>query len=247
MNVGLNLKKPLAGLQGDIGVHQARLRALLRSLEDGSFDDKARQPRPGAVLQFQFGPMLLPPEASAVSACNDCFLGFTRSLVEFIDRLLAMRKIAATTLTIPAHVKSHADLDAYVGGLLEVAYQDVARNTGLSNPAKVGQFARLDAFEREATLSYFSVRRSLEHHAGIPQDDITVTYYRPYLQAGTAEITRLGEPLPPNTGIALTAEVPRHRFAKGVKIALSEGEIEHIGFTIQHVIGPSFTSATIDS
>ena len=72
-----------------------------------------------------------------------------------------------------------------------------------------------------------------------------ITYYRPYLVAGKTEITRLGEPLPENTGIALTAEVPKRVFPGAQEIKLTEADIEHIGFTLLHVIGPTFTNTAI--
>jgi hypothetical protein len=156
-----------------------------------------------------------------------------------------MRRLVATPLSMPPHVKSHAALDAYVGELVESEYQKVARDMTLSNPGKVAQFDLLGSFEKEATLSYFRLRRCLEHHGGIPREDLAITYYRPYLVAGEAEITRLGELLPANTGIALTAEVPRQVFHGAQEIKLNEADIEHIGFTLLHVIGPSFTNAAI--
>jgi len=179
VNVGLNLKKPLGAFQRDVSESQIRLRSVLRALEDGSFHRGAQTGRPGAILQFQFASSDIPAASAASAACNDCFLSFTRALVELIDRLLAIRRLVATPLVVPAHVKSHTELDAHVGNLIEEEYQKVARDQSLSNPAKVAQFERLDTFEKEATLSYFTLRRCLEHHGGVPKEDLTITYYRP--------------------------------------------------------------------
>ncbi len=182
--------------------------------------------------------------AAADTACNECFLGFVRSLVELIDLLLAMRRIAAEPFNLAAGLSSAAELDAHIGELIESAYQRVARDLSLTNPGKVERFDRLDTFEREATLAYFAVRRCLEHHGGVPTSELSITYYRPYLVAGTSEITRLGEPLPENTGVSLTAEVPKRQLAVGKPISISEAEIEFIAFTLQHVVGPGFVNAT---
>jgi hypothetical protein len=245
VNVGLNLKKPLGAFQQDIGESQVRLRSVLRSIEDGSYHRGAQAGRPGAVLKFQFASSEIQADSAAATACNDCFLSFIRALVELIDRLLAMRKLVGTRLAMPTHLSSHAALDAYAWELIEAEYHKVARDVSLSNPGKVARFDRLDSFEKEATLSYFTLRRCLEHHGGVPNADLTITYYRPYLVAGKSEITRLGESLPENTGIALTAEVPKHVFPSAKEIKLNEADIEYIGFTLVHVIGPGFTNAAI--
>ena len=136
MHVGLNLNKPLTSFQRDLAGHQTRLRTVLRSLEDGSFENRAQKARPGAVIQFQFGAMPVAESATATAACSECFLGFTRALVEFLDRLIAMRRIVARNATVPSDVASPAALNAYIGELIEAEYRDVARDQSLTNPAR---------------------------------------------------------------------------------------------------------------
>lgn len=91
---------------------------------------------------------------------------------------------------------------------------------------------------RDAALSYFSLCRALEHHNGIPDNDIRLLYSKLTFMAGTEEITRVPYVAPEATQITMKLEDSGRTFPAGGKIRLAEHDIEQIFFTIQSVIGP---------
>jgi hypothetical protein len=108
----------------------------------------------------------------------------------------------------------------------------------LTNPRKIQELANLGTYEREALLSYFQLRRCLEHHSGIASDDITVHYSRFVISAAGEEIRNLPYVAPENTSI--DAHFERETvFPRGTKVALTEADVENICLTLQLLIAPN--------
>ncbi len=63
---------------------------------------------------------------------------------------------------------------------------------------------------------------------------------------GSDEITEMGRPLPENTGISLGMQVESREFIAGQPIKLRETELEHISFTIQHLIAPEIRRVLVE-
>jgi hypothetical protein len=223
--------------------HMSELRNTLRSLEDGSFLERAQAASPGAVVQLQFEPSgRVEPDAVA-AACNRCFLGFVRELVSFLDRMIALRRLKQEKTTLSQPITSLEDLERFIDGRLNEIYQQVARDQRLSNPAKLAEFSRLPEMPKKAVESCLALRRCLEHHGGVPTEELRLHAVRPVILAGDQEITSL--PFSAAAGVAISVRIDEvvSVFPAGVRVALSEVQLYHVIFTLQQQVGPMIIAA----
>lgn len=227
----------LSSLSQSVDAHLGALRASLRSLEDGSFKTKAATPRPGAFLRFSFD-LTAPPAIAASQLCNRCFVSIVGELVTFLDRMIAFKRLASQQLTTPNDVATADDVLQFVQRRLDDEYTAVARDTNLTNPKKVAFFPGIADIARDASLSYFAVRRCLEHHGGRPAEELTLRYGRLKLLSGDMEFTQAGQSGLPGVGISLGMDHSTRVIPPGAAVALTEEELEHIVFTIKCLIGP---------
>jgi len=237
-NVQLDASFHLAVLSQGVAGHVADVRAALRSLDDGTYAVKADTARPGAFLQFKLGSSGDSDEGARTRLCNRCFVGMVGELITFIDRMIAFRRLLGTQMKVPPTVNTPQAVSEFVHSRLEEAYREVATDTSLSNPKKLTTFAGINDLSRRAALSYFSVRRAIEHHGHSPQTNIDLVFGRMRLLAGDAEIVETGQVLPEGTGISVGLHHSMRELASGIEIAVREDELEHVAFTIQLLIGP---------
>ncbi len=227
----------LAQMHQQTAAALAELRNTLRALDDGSFAQRAAAPRPEGVVSFRLDNP--PADQDGVHrACASCFLGLVRALITFIDRMVAVKRIIGQSVQIPSTVLNLADLQTFLSNRLEETYTNVARDTRLTNPTKLSSLGIGSDFVKAAALSYFSLRRCLEHHNGIPDKDILLLYSKLMFSAGDEEITKLPFVAKEGANITMKLDDSERVFHAGVKVELTEHDIEQIFFTIQSVVGP---------
>ena len=236
----------LSGLSQGVARHLGDLRVALRSLEDGSFSTKASAPRPGALLQFTFAPTAQ-PDTAAVRLCNRCFVNIVAELITYLDRMIAFQRCRSRQMTIPSGVTTQGDLLQFIRQQLEEEYSAVARDRRLSNPKKLDSFPGIAGIARDSALSYFAVRRTIEHHGDHPEENIALWYGRLKLVAGSVELTTPGQAAPPGAGISLGMDHVSRMIPAKTPVSLTEAELEHIVFTIQHLIGPEVRRVALES
>jgi hypothetical protein len=226
--------------------HLAALRHTLRAIEDGSFIERAVLPQLGSVMsiRFEHKPDQAGLAAAAVRACNECFLSLTRELITYLDKMIAVKKLLGELLPVP-DLGSVEELRAHTARAIDEAYLRVARDTTLTNPKKVEQFPGLPTLARAPALSYFEVRRVLEHRGGIADKDVEFRTARMVLHAGDIEITQLPFAAPENTGISLSTREAVRVIPKGARIELTETELENVYFTIVMVIAPAVLQVVV--
>jgi len=238
LELKINLDTYLREFQQQLTTHLASLRATLRALEDGSFHEKAALQRSESVIHFQLGMDDSANLNMVGDACNRCFLDLTRALITYMDRMISIRRLKGTRVTFPSNVQSNEDLQSFVLSQFESHYRSVASDRSLTNPRKVDALSELGPFEKQASLSYFELRRCLEHHGAVPSSDITIYFIRPVVLAGDVEITQLPYVAPENIAINLRIDRPSILFAAGQKVLLKEADVENISMTLQMLIGP---------
>jgi hypothetical protein len=226
--------------------HLGGLRVALRSLEDGSFKAKAGTPQPGTLLKFSFE-LSATPENAVAQLCNRCFVSVVGELVTYLDRMIAFRRCTSKQVTLPGGVSTKEAVLGYVKNLLDQKYAAVARDTRLTNPKKLAQFPGIAPIAHDSCLSYFAIRRCLEHHGGRSAEDLTLWYGRLKLLAGDMEITREGQAGPPDAAISLGMDHTSRLIPAGAGVVLTETELEHVVFTVQCLIGPEIRRVTIGS
>jgi hypothetical protein len=227
----------LASLHQHTAASLAEMRNTLRAIDDGSFAQRASAPRPQSVVQFGIDNVHADQNA-VYKACASAFLDLVRSVITFIDRMVAMRRCVGQSIQIPPTVTSLPELQAFLEGQLEDAYSIVARDTKLTNPAKLQSLAVPTDFVEKAVLSYFAVRRCLEHHNGIPDKDISLWYFKSTIFCGEEEITAVPFVAKEAATVSIKFDAVERVLSAGKKIQLTEFDIEQIFFTIQSVVGP---------
>lgn len=220
-----NLQKAVAG-------HLAEARAALAAIEDGSFVARANTSRSGAVMSMEI-PADVAGDIRAREICNNAFLGMARALGEYLDRMIAVRRLYGVELPWGPP----EELSAAVDRLLEQTYLDVARDRGLSYPRKVAEFAGITEPARLAALSIFALRRCLEHHAGVPAEPLHLAYFRIVLSVDGREITKLPFWTGPKEARLVTTSVQeRKEFPAGVAVTITEQDLEHLMLTVSAAI-----------
>jgi hypothetical protein len=109
----------LGQFQQQLATHRSDLRGKLSGIEDGSLVEKGKSARPGAVVQIDFGPVAFSGDQAVTAACNRSFLDITRSLINYVDRIIAARRCVGTLLTVPTGVKSQEEIKAFFQNFLE--------------------------------------------------------------------------------------------------------------------------------
>ncbi len=247
VHLTVNLDKYLHEFQQQLANHLTSLSGTLRSLEDGSLLEKAALKRPYAIIHFQVGVEGGMNPDMVGDACNRCFLDLTRSLINYMDRMISIRRLKGTEINFPSDVQSNEKLQAFVSAHLESCYRDVASDRSLTNPRKLRELAGLGSFEHETALSYFQLRRCLEHHGAVPTSNITIYFIRPVILAGDEEITKLPHVVPENASINLRIDRPALLFPTGQRVFLTEADLENVYTTLGMLIGPEIRRVVSES
>ena len=242
-SVTINPNTYVAELEAIIASNVAGLRNALRALEDGSFVSRASMPRPDAILHFVIQPPADQAADAVATACNRCFLDLVRALINYIDRMVAIQRCTKEPITLQVGIQSGDGLLRFMREHLESAYQKVARDTQLSNPKKLEEFHGLADFPKKAALSYFTLRRCLEHHGAVPLEDFSLHVMTHTILAGDQEITHMPFQAEAGTQIKLRTEPHSIVLARGQRVALSEADIEKVFFTIQFFVAPEIRRA----
>jgi hypothetical protein len=237
LHVTLNLQRPLGLLQLGVDKNMVALRSSLRSLEDGSLKAKGGLPRPGTLLQFSLDPPIK-QEDEAARLCNRAFVSIVAELVACIDRFIALDLTIARRDPLPTGLASEEDVRKYIDTMLEEDFGIIAGDKRRSSPAKLETFVGIDAFAREAALSFFDVRPSVEHHDSRANKDLTLRYWRLKLMSGDLELTAPGQPGKLGEGISLGADHVAKAFPSGSQIRLEEADLECIAMTATLIVGP---------
>lgn len=141
IEIKINADVYLAEMHQQTAANLAEMRNTLRALDDGSFAQRASLPRPQSVVSFQINqPQDIDTEALH-RACASCFLGLVRALITFIDRIVAVQRLLGQTIPIPATITGVAELQTFLDNEVEETYTNVARDTRLTNPAKLTRSA----------------------------------------------------------------------------------------------------------
>ena len=88
--ITINLNTYYDRLVLKLDTHIASLRTTLRSIEDGTYGNKANTPRPAAVVKFEVIPK---PEDAAIEASQNAFVHVVRSFVDFMDAMIAFLEL----------------------------------------------------------------------------------------------------------------------------------------------------------
>jgi len=246
LEVKINPDVYLAILNQHVANSLAGLRNTLRSIDDGSFVNRAASPRPQSVVNFRIDNVHTDQDA-VYKACASAFLDIVRGLITFIDRIVAVKHCIGKSFEVPSTVTTPAELQGFMEKQLEGTYSSVARDTKLTNPAKFKSLGISSPAIEKAGLSYFALRRALEHHNGITQEDVGLWYWKSSFFCGEEEVTAVPYVAKEGAQVSVKFETAERVFQAGQKIQLTESEIEQVFFTVQFIIGPEIRKTVFSS
>jgi hypothetical protein len=214
----------------------ADLAQTMTAIQDGTYWNSANTQRFGLVT-LQFGDQGI-TERAIERACETCFRAVISSFISFLDKLIASQLVIEEGIVLDRSLAIE-EIQEYVNRRFAKKIAVVARDTRLTNPKKLARFVGLSESSRETAIGYFDLRRCLEHHQGIPIEDIRVITWRlKFLTTDGEEIKALHAPLPKGQGLAVGSVRESKIFPAGSKIVLTPEEVHGIVFTLRMVLAP---------
>ncbi len=214
--------------------HVADLNMALRSLEDGSFIVSASKKNPENFFQIEYAGVNATDNAEQ-RHINKCFRAVISEFITFMDKMIAIKIISEQGIPIKEPMTGEDVILKYVTGYVNDKIQEVARNSSLSNPKKLEHFTGLTPDIKSALIGYFALRRALEHHRGIPDQDIEFITLPLKIFADAVEITKV--PFRVEAGQAIIARTIKENkiLKKDVEICLTEKDLRNAIFTMEQV------------
>lgn len=230
--VNLNLEIYEARLMRAVDGHVADLKAVLRSLDDGSFLARATTPSPGAVVGFTIGQASEPQRDAAQRACANCFKAIVSEFLSFLDRIIACNRVLATrTIRIDTPQITKEQLFDLVNRVLEQEYLAVASDGSIKSPMKIEQLLRTtDALNTAKSL--VALRNCLEHRGGIPTTDLELIFRRMRLFTGGKEILAFPHHVA-DEKLTFDVRLETKIMPAGSRISLSELDIDCVSLTVR--------------
>ena len=245
IQVSINADMYIAQLEASFAASLASMRHTLRAIEDGSFISKAGECSPKSVLQIRIATTEANCPEAITRACNNCFIELIRAFITFLDRMIALQRVTKKQLKLGNSWATAEELLEYVKEVMESEYLMVAQDTQLRNPDKIAMFHNLPDFPKRAALSYFSVRKCLEHHSGQTAKSIVMHYTKPVVTADGEEIQAFPIEVQKGTEIGIRMSREYREWKKGEIVELNEAIVDHVYFTIRHVIAPQIKQTSI--
>lgn len=212
--------------------HIADLKAILRSLEDGSFIDRATAPSPGSVLKLTIDRNSAPEQNAVQRACGNCFRGIVGDFLGFADRIIAFNQVLNRgSIKVENSPISKDELVGILRNALDDEYRRVASDRSLSSHIKIDRVLRTNDGLRIAK-SLVLVRNCLEHRGGVPDEDINFIYRRMTLSTGGVEVKSFPAEVV-DEKLTLDLRVENRIFERGKKIELTEVDIDNVSWTVR--------------
>jgi hypothetical protein len=225
----------------------ADLAQTMSAIQDGTYAERATGQRFGLV-EVDF-----PPDSSYLSskalqrASETCFRAAIASFINFLDKLIATALLRKEGIRIERDLSAYEEIQRYLNAYLTRKISQVASDRALTNPKKLDYFPSLSEFSRRAALSYFTLRRSLEHHQGMPQEDIEIHVYRQKLFIDDVEATELPAVCHGGQVVQLRLVTDRKMLPMGTRVILSPEDAHAIVFTIRVAMAPEVFKVHIES
>lgn len=212
------------------------LRVALRSIEKGAHQELGSfsEHSPTNIAIFHE----INPEEAMQNEIKKTYCAIVRAFNDYIDELMAIRKFMAMPQKTDKTISSPAELDKYIREQVAKKTQQIGKNGHLSGPKKLTILGSLGTFLDDATTGYFDLRSAIEHHKGIAQKEIKLSYYgQEYLVGGKP--MKLNKPtIVKDTTIDLKISEVSHVVKKGTAVEIPETDVEGIIMTICLYVAP---------
>jgi len=186
-------------------------------------------------------------ERAPARAARICFLSAIGHFISFLDKLIASQKYSKEGIKIVKDLAGTEELMTYVEEYISQQIHKVAADKTLNNPKKLDAFAGIDPASRATCLALFELRRTLEHHQGIPRNDLTVLVKRAVLYVDDQEVKELSFKITEGQKLEVRVISWQRFFVAGVKIALSPQDAYDLVFTIRNFLAPEIFGVHLEA
>ena len=216
----------------------ADLAHTMQSVQSGSYASGANGQSFGLV-QANFLPDATHLAIHALErAAVTCFRSAIASFISFLDRLIAFQDLANEKLVVDHDIANLDDLYGYLNAKVNRRIAIVASDTSLSNPQKLARFPGLSEVSKRAVLSYFALRRCIEHHQSVPQNDIHVSVWAHKLFIDDVEVLQLPAHCTEGQTVEYRVFGEARIFSKGSKVTLDPQDVHSIIVALRGSIAP---------
>lgn len=228
----------LCELNGQLDGALADLAHTMQSVQSGTYARDANGQNFGLV-QANFVPDATHLATRALErAAVACFRSAIASFISFLDRLIAFEDLAKEKIVVDHDITSLDDLYAYLNSIVNRRIGIVASDLRLSNPKKLARFPGLSDISKRAALGYFALRRCIEHHQSVPQEDIHVSVWAHKLFIDDAEVLELPARCTEGQRVEYRIIGEERVFLKGSKVTLSPQDVHSIIVALRGSIVP---------
>ena len=214
-----------------IAGHLADLNHGMRAVEAGELSG-AIDSRVNQFVKIQYNVDVL--KGADQRHTYKCCRAVISDVVGFIDAMIAIRRATESGVPITRALRDDVEIRAYVDRFLDATIQKVSADQSLTAPRKIDS-VRISSKSSESAKAYFKLRNALEHHNGIPKEDINLTLTQLQMITTSGEVITGPMILKEGEGVAVRIHSEERVFTKGQRIVLSEDDIRRLAFTLENI------------
>jgi len=215
----------------------------LRSLEDGSFQEKAYVRKRVGVDSYQPHQ----PDEVRAQATRNCFKSVIDAFLSFLDRMISFQDLRSEGFVLDRDIVGEGQLLEWVEQKIEERVVRAATDTKLTNPKKLKRFSGLSSWSVETLNGYFALRRCLVHHSGVATRPINLRYKTLALKVNGREVQGLPATMEAGDHLGVGPVEHIRSVQTGEKVRLTEDEIVGLHFTMIQIIEPEVAKLVIEN
>lgn len=216
----------------------ADLAHTMHSVQNGTYANHATGQSFGLV-QANFLPNAMPLAARALErAATNCFRSVIANFISFLDRLIAFQDLATAKVVADRDITTLDDLYAYLNSKVNRRIGMIASDTSLSNPKKLARFPGLSEVAKHAVLGYLALRRCIEHHQFVAQEDIHISIWAHKVFIDDVEVLQLPARCTEGQRVEYRIIGEERIFPKGSKVTLNPQDVHSIVTALRGSIAP---------
>jgi hypothetical protein len=233
----VDLSPWLGQLNVEIDEALADMALSMAAVDDGSYATRANNQRFGLV-SLEFADLTAVAQHARNRAASNCFLRIMASFINFLDKLIAAESLKQAGIVAQRDLEGEAEIIAYLGDCLKRTINEVSRDRSLTNPRKLSQFRGLPEHLQQAALGYFALRRCIEHHQSVAQEDLRVAVWRQKLYVNDREILRLPAHICEGERVRVDLAGEEILFRTGEHVVLNPEDVYGLVIGIRCAIAP---------
>lgn len=157
-----------------------------------------------------------------------------------MDKLIASQTMMQEGILVDRNLATLEEIHEYLTAYVAKKVAAVAADNRLNNPKKLARFDGLSDFSKRAALGYFALRRCVEHHQSVAQEDIQLCALRQKLFIDDVEVTRLPARVSGGQHVSVRLEPEEKAFPADRRVVLSPEDVYGVVLTLLAVASEIF-------